>query len=192
MYLKNGWLARLICGTIAVFIAIILILFVAQNVYAHPGNTASDGCHYCRTNCGRWGVAYGRRHCHQNKGVPQPYEPIRSHQDGTFEVWEPYKMQEYGTRAVGSTSGRIFTRVLSFGSVGEDVRRLQIRLNAEGFVVSTSGAGSPGNETSYFGTKTKQALIRYQNAHRADILTPIGLYFGTGYFGPMTMRHMNG
>lgn len=33
-------------------------------VYAHPGNTASDGCHYCWTNCDSWGEVYGERHCH--------------------------------------------------------------------------------------------------------------------------------
>lgn len=31
---------------------------------AHPGGTASDGCHYCRTNCSSWGDPYGVRHCH--------------------------------------------------------------------------------------------------------------------------------
>lgn len=31
---------------------------------AHPGNTASDGCHYCRTNCDKWGVPWNERHCH--------------------------------------------------------------------------------------------------------------------------------
>ncbi len=34
------------------------------SVFAHPGNTASDGCHYCRTNCTSWGVAWNQRHCH--------------------------------------------------------------------------------------------------------------------------------
>lgn len=34
------------------------------NISAHPGNTASDGCHYCRTNCDKWGVAWDERHCH--------------------------------------------------------------------------------------------------------------------------------
>ena len=32
--------------------------------YAHPGGTASDGCHYCRTNCSKWGEVEGARHCH--------------------------------------------------------------------------------------------------------------------------------
>lgn len=31
---------------------------------AHPGRTASDGCHYCRTNCSSWGVPANARHCH--------------------------------------------------------------------------------------------------------------------------------
>ena len=37
---------------------------------AHPGNTASDGCHYCRTNCARWGQVHGARHCHGSSFVP--------------------------------------------------------------------------------------------------------------------------
>jgi len=33
-------------------------------IFAHPGNTAADGCHYCRTNCDKWGVPWNVRHCH--------------------------------------------------------------------------------------------------------------------------------
>ena len=50
-----------------VIVAIItfgLLLGLAGPVGAHPGNTASDGCHYCRTNCTKWGVAWNERHCH--------------------------------------------------------------------------------------------------------------------------------
>ena len=32
---------------------------------AHPGRTASDGCHYCRTNCDSWGVPWDELHCHR-------------------------------------------------------------------------------------------------------------------------------
>lgn len=48
-------------------ILLTLLLFfcaISQQVQAHPGNTASDGCHYCRTNCSSWGYTYGVRHCH--------------------------------------------------------------------------------------------------------------------------------
>lgn len=47
----------------------ILFLFMASNVSAHPGRTASDGCHYCRTNCAKWGEVEGARHCHNGGSV---------------------------------------------------------------------------------------------------------------------------
>ncbi len=34
------------------------------SIHAHPGRTAADGCHYCRTNCDSWGVPWNERHCH--------------------------------------------------------------------------------------------------------------------------------
>jgi peptidoglycan hydrolase-like protein with peptidoglycan-binding domain len=71
------------------------------------------------------------------------------------------------------------------------VLELQRILNDEGFIVSTEGAGSPGNETTYFGDRTKQALIKYQNFYRAEILTPVNLTSGTGYFGPSTIAFIN-
>lgn len=50
---------------------ILLILMSPTLAYAHPGRTASDGCHYCRTNCDRWGVGWNVRHCHG--GYTAPY-----------------------------------------------------------------------------------------------------------------------
>lgn len=47
----------LVTAGLAVFLYIV-------PVEAHPGNTASDGCHYCRTNCDKWGVPWNERHCH--------------------------------------------------------------------------------------------------------------------------------
>jgi hypothetical protein len=44
------------------FFSVLLIMPNLTN--AHPGNTASDGCHYCWTNCASWGEVYGTRHCH--------------------------------------------------------------------------------------------------------------------------------
>lgn len=41
-----------------------LAVFFPKVVFAHPGRTASDGCHYCRTNCDKWGVPWNERHCH--------------------------------------------------------------------------------------------------------------------------------
>jgi len=47
---------------LVVFVTIIILN--PKSVIAHPGNTASDGCHYCRTNCAKWGEVEGARHCH--------------------------------------------------------------------------------------------------------------------------------
>lgn len=91
----------------------------------------------------------------------------------------------------GSGNAYTFNRSLTVGSVGEDVKELQKILNAEGFTIATTGSGSAGNESTYFGEKTKLALIKYQNFYRSDVLTPYGLSSGTGYFGPATMKFMN-
>ncbi|OHA29600.1 MAG: hypothetical protein A3G52_00705 [Candidatus Taylorbacteria bacterium RIFCSPLOWO2_12_FULL_43_20] len=82
--------------------------------------------------------------------------------------------------------GEGWTRDLALGSRGEDVRNLQKFLNSQGFTVSNQGVGSKGNETDYYGPATHSALIRFQNYYRDDILTPVGLTQGTGYFGPST------
>ena len=42
----------------------VLLVLLALDAAAHPGRTAADGCHYCRTNCSRWGVPADKRHCH--------------------------------------------------------------------------------------------------------------------------------
>jgi len=70
---RQFWLYTLFVFCIGVALAI------PQFSLAHPGRTASDGCHYCRTNCDNWGVAWNERHCHRSKGLSQPSEPIRSH-----------------------------------------------------------------------------------------------------------------
>lgn len=80
-----------------------------------------------------------------------------------------------------------FGRTLSLGSRGEDVRELQKFLNIDSeTTVATSGAGSVGNETNYFGPATKRAVIKFQEKYRNDILKPAGLSAGTGFFGSGT------
>jgi peptidoglycan hydrolase-like protein with peptidoglycan-binding domain len=92
---------------------------------------------------------------------------------------------------ISQTPKYIFNKNLKQGSTGEDVRQLQIFLNKKGFTVSSSGAGSLGNETSYFGAKTFQAVKKYQEAYKAEILTPLGLRSGTGFFYVSTRAHVN-
>lgn len=85
-----------------------------------------------------------------------------------------------------------FVSDLRLGSIDPQVVALQQYLNAHGFVVATEGPGSVSNETDYFGTKTRAALIAFQEAHRADILTPLGLTSGTGNFFSVTRAYVNG
>lgn len=76
----------------------------------------------------------------------------------------------------------VYPRDLKLGLSGDDVRRLQIFLNAQGFLVSSVGPGSVGQETTYFGPATQAALIRYQQTH--DIVPAVG------YFGPITQTQV--
>ncbi len=93
--------------------------------------------------------------------------------------------------STSTATGFTFTRILNPGYTGEDVRQLQIYLNTHGFIISPTGVGSPGHETNYFGEGTRLALIRFQEAHRAEILTPAGFTRGTGIFGLGTMKYIN-
>ncbi|MEK7588657.1 MAG: peptidoglycan-binding domain-containing protein, partial [Patescibacteria group bacterium] len=63
---------------------------------------------------------------------------------------------------VSSTASAAITSTLKMGSNNAQVKELQQGLNGSGFVVSTSGAGSVGSETNYFGSKTKSAVQAWQ------------------------------
>ncbi len=97
-----------------------------------------------------------------------------------------------GTTTGGScTPGQTLTRNHKAGETGGEIMWIQQFLNANGFTVSASGAGSKGNETSYFGPATKAAVIKFQNAHAADVLTPVGLTSGTGFWGASSRAKAN-
>lgn len=98
------------------------------------------------------------------------------------------KIQALGTAMTpaGSVTGS-FNRNLGYGMRGEDVRALQQYLNSKGFTVSASGAGSVGNETTYYGPATRKAVIRFQEARKAEL----GISAGTGYFGPLSRTLVN-
>lgn len=69
-------------------------------------------------------------------------------------------------------------RDLERGSTGEDVRLLQKFLNQNGYIVSPSGPGSAGFETTYFGERTRTALAQWQASRN---IVP-----ALGYYGPKT------
>jgi trimeric autotransporter adhesin len=78
---------------------------------------------------------------------------------------------------------RSFTRSLATRTVHEEVRTLQKYLNSLGFTVASSGPGSPGNETNYFGPATQKAVAAFQKANN--------IYPPAGFFGALTRAYMN-
>jgi peptidoglycan hydrolase-like protein with peptidoglycan-binding domain/sugar lactone lactonase YvrE len=87
------------------------------------------------------------------------------------------------TAPLGTTTPQVlFTRNLKTGDTGEDVRTLQAHLNEQSYTVSPTGGGSPGHETTLFGSKTKAALIGFQSEHGIP---------ATGFFGPKTRAYVN-
>ncbi len=84
-----------------------------------------------------------------------------------------------------------FQKDLALTMEDPDVKMLQKFLNSIGFSLAPSGFGSAGSETTYFGPRTHAALIKFQEAYRADILAPQGLMHGTGFFGQSTRAFVN-
>lgn len=76
-----------------------------------------------------------------------------------------------------------FSRPLTVSKTGNDVKCLQQYLNGAGFKVSATGAGSPGNESSYFGVKTKMAVAAWQAAN--------GVNPPAGFFGSISQAKYN-
>ncbi len=85
------------------------------------------------------------------------------------------QLQALQTSTQAPSTACNFTRNLSLGVSGADVKCLQQYLNGAGFQVSASGAGSSGNESMYFGAKTQAAVAKWQAAN--------GVAPAVGYFG---------
>ncbi len=111
----------------------------------------------------KYNVSRGGPPLPEQVGIPLPPEP----------------RAEEVSAAIQST----LTRNLTIGSQGNDVQQLQRYLNNNTCPVAQTGAGSPGQESTYFGQKTQQAVICYQQKHS---ITP-----PQGYVGPKTRAHIN-
>jgi hypothetical protein len=87
------------------------------------------------------------------------------------------------TASIGAVISAVFSSGLGKGMTKADIKRLQQLLNKHTDTqISSSGAGSPGNETEYFGSLTEKAVQKFQVKHGlAQSGDP-----GYGYVGPKT------
>ena len=123
--------------------------------------------------------------------VPQPITLPHCVNGARFD-WEtgaPCPIESY-TPPVVTTTLVQFTRPLRLGMRGEDVRRLQQYLNTHHCPVTLTGIGSKGKESTYFGQKTRAAVICFQNMNKQSILEPLGLKAGTGIVGALTAQYI--
>ena len=67
-------------------LVLLVVVLTASPALAHPGRTAADGCHFCRTNCDKWGEVAGERHCHG--------QPSRVRQNGKSPARQPQAAQD--------------------------------------------------------------------------------------------------
>ena len=110
----------------------------------------------------------------------------------------------YNTSASSSNSGNSnttsnisnikylpFNKDLKLGDKSSDVKRMQQFLNNHGFLISKTGVGSPGKENGSFGSLTKNAVIKFQEYYKKEILIPAGVKKGTGMFFGKTREWAN-
>jgi len=76
-----------------------------------------------------------------------------------------------------------FSQNHQMGDTGGQVMDIQKFLNSHGAQVAATGAGSPGNESSYFGSKTRAAVASWQAAN--------GIAPAAGYWGPISRAKAN-
>lgn len=155
-------------------------LALPGTVSAHPGNTDAYGCHTCRTNCPKWGLSTGEYHCHKAKSLPQPKEPIRSHNNGTTEPWPEYKniapavtappvtqktnpiSTQKTTQAQAVKVATKITYTLAKGMENNQVLKLQQILARYPEIYPEASV------TGYFGPATEKAVKRFQKKHKLE------------------------
>ncbi len=95
-----------------------------------------------------------------------------------------FAMSVASANAFSVSDCEVFTRSLRVGVSGADVLMLQRILNMDQATqISLSGLGSSGNETTYFGNKTKLAVIKFQEIYKNEVLRPVLLTSGNGFVG---------
>lgn len=104
------------------------------------------------------------------------------------KIWEVLGRSSVSSGVVSTPVSATFSRTLTLGSLGEDVRALQVFLNRDTRTyIAENGPGSPGRETTRFGSLTLRAVQKFQQLYGiASPGTP-----GFGVVGPATRAKLN-
>lgn len=137
--------------TIAILVGLVFSVAPAVGL-AHPGNTAADGCHYCRTNCDKWGVAWNERHCHGGYSAPKTTAPVTT---------KPTTTSSLQTTVISAV-------VLKKGMSGSEVSKLQTILAKD------SAIYPEGLVTGYFGPATEKAVKLFQKKNSLEQVGYVG------------------
>lgn len=86
-----------------------------------------------------------------------------------------------------------FTKNMRYkDTIAPDIAYLQRVLNSDVKTrVAETGNGSNQSPTTYFGSKTLDAVKRFQELYKSEVLTPAGLSSATGYIGQYTIKKLN-
>jgi len=76
-----------------------------------------------------------------------------------------------------------FTTNMSQGQSGTRIKNLHLALENEEILESSDG--------EYFGSKTREAVIVFQERYASEVLSPWNLIKGTGFVGPTTRAKLN-
>src|SRR3989338_3693268 len=111
--------------------------------------------------------------------------PVKAQSIGDLQAQINALLAQIAALQGGPSGGACFTftQNLTVGSTGNEVMQAQKFLNAHGALVASAGAGSPGNETAYFGARTQAAVSAFQAMN--------GISPTAGYWGPITRAKAN-
>ena len=137
-----------------IFLALLALALTVSQALAHPGNTAADGCHYCRTNCAKWGEVAGARHCHGQKSQRQTPAP-RYPQNVQPPARQPQATQSHSreipTEILGSTP-----RVIDADTI--QVAGQKVRLQGIDAPESAQSCRQPTGRSYLCGERATQAV----------------------------------
>ena len=100
---------------ISLFLVIVMVIALGfpGQALAHPGNTASDGCHYCETNCAKYGYTEGTRHGHHGEACDPskgPIDPLYSGRQPVVQPTAPARVATSTPRPTATPTARPTTK----------------------------------------------------------------------------------